>query len=87
MVAGVYYFEEKFALGEQLNMDTQYCNVLVPAGPGRTACAAYYASTGGVAATGAGTAAVWAGAEPAQQTHNASGTACRRLGITATRRR
>jgi iron complex outermembrane receptor protein len=51
MVAGVYYFEEKFVLGEQLNMDTQYCNVLVPAGPGRTACAAYYASTGGVAAT------------------------------------
>lgn len=51
MVAGVYYFEEKFAIGEQLNMDTQYCNVLVPAGPGRTACAAYYASTGGVAAT------------------------------------
>ncbi|ALH82511.1 hypothetical protein AN936_19745 [Sphingopyxis macrogoltabida] len=51
MVAGLYYFEEKFALGEQLNMDTQYCNVLVPAGPGRTACAAYYASTGGVAAT------------------------------------
>jgi len=51
MVAGLYYFEEKFALGEQLNMDTQYCNILVPAGPGRTACAAYYASTGGVAAT------------------------------------
>lgn len=51
MVAGLYSFEEKFALGEQLNMDTQYCNVLVPAGPGRTACAAYYASTGGVAAT------------------------------------
>lgn len=51
MVAGLYYFEEKFALGEQLNMDTQYCNVLVPAGPGRTACAAYYASTGGIAAT------------------------------------
>jgi iron complex outermembrane receptor protein len=51
MVAGVYYFEEKFALGEQLNMDSQFCNILVPAGPGRTACAAYYASTGGVAAT------------------------------------
>ncbi len=32
-------------------MDTQYCNVLVPAGPGRTACAAYLASTAGVAAT------------------------------------
>lgn len=51
MVAGVYYFEEKFALGEQLNMDTQFCNVLVPAGPGRTACAAYFASTGGGVAT------------------------------------
>ncbi|WP_150292840.1 TonB-dependent receptor [Sphingobium estronivorans] len=51
MVAGLYYFEEKFALGEQLNLASQYCNVLVPAGPGRTACAAYYASTGGTAAT------------------------------------
>ena len=51
MVAGVYYFQEKFGLGEQLNMDSQFCNILVPAGPGRTACAAYYASTGGIAAT------------------------------------
>ncbi|HMO74520.1 MAG TPA: TonB-dependent receptor [Sphingopyxis sp.] len=51
MVAGLYYFEEKFSLGEQLNMDSQYCNVLVPAGPGRAACTDYLNSTGGVAAT------------------------------------
>lgn len=51
MVAGAYYFEEDFGLGEQLNMGNGFCGVLVPAGPGRTACSAYYASTGGVAAT------------------------------------
>ena len=51
MVAGVYYFEEDFDLGEELNMDSQFCNVLVPAGPGRTACTAYLGSTGGIAAT------------------------------------
>ncbi len=51
MVAGLYYFEEDFALSEELNLGSQFCNVLVPAGPGRTACTAYLASTGGVAAT------------------------------------
>lgn len=51
MVAGLYYFQEDFALSEELNMGSQFCNVLVPAGPGRTACAAYYATNGGVAAT------------------------------------
>ncbi len=51
MVAGLYYFSEDFGLGEILNMGTQFCNVLVPAGGARTACTAYYASTGGVAAT------------------------------------
>jgi iron complex outermembrane recepter protein len=51
MVAGVYYFEEDFGLGEILNLGTSFCNVLVPAGPGRTACNAYNTSTGGLAAT------------------------------------
>jgi len=51
MVAGAYYFEEDFALSELLNMGSSFCGVLVPAGPGRTACAGYYAGTGGVAAT------------------------------------
>jgi iron complex outermembrane receptor protein len=51
MVAGAYYFEEDFALGELLNMGSSFCGVLVPAGPGRTACSAYYATNNGVAAT------------------------------------
>ncbi|HEY5710517.1 MAG TPA: TonB-dependent receptor [Allosphingosinicella sp.] len=51
MVAGLYYFEEDFALSEVLNLGSSFCNVLVPAGPGRTACTGYYNSTGGIAAT------------------------------------
>ncbi|UVO54734.1 TonB-dependent receptor [Sphingomonas sp. SUN039] len=51
MVAGVYYFNEDFRLDELLNMGTNYCGVLVPAGAARTACAAYYATANGVAAT------------------------------------
>ncbi|GAO53487.1 hypothetical protein NMD1_00493 [Novosphingobium sp. MD-1] len=51
MVAGVYYFEEDFALAEELNMGTAFCGVLVPAGPARTACATYYAVNNGIAAT------------------------------------
>ena len=51
MVAGAYYFEEDFALGEQLNMGSSFCNLLVPAGAARTACGNYYSATGGVAAT------------------------------------
>jgi iron complex outermembrane recepter protein len=51
MVAGVYYFEEDFGLSEVLNLGTSFCNVLVPAGPGRTACNTYRASTGGIGAT------------------------------------
>ncbi|WP_332812392.1 TonB-dependent receptor [Sphingomonas sp.] len=51
MVAGLYYFQEDFALSEQLNLGTSFCGVLVPAGPARTACAAYYAVNQGVAAT------------------------------------
>lgn len=51
MVAGLYYFEEDFALSEVLNMGSSFCNVLVPAGAGRTACSGYLATTGGVGAT------------------------------------
>jgi iron complex outermembrane recepter protein len=52
MVAGVYYFEEDFALREVLNLGSSFCNVLVnPAGPVRDACNAYRTSTGGLAAT------------------------------------
>ncbi len=51
MVAGLYYFAEDFGLGEQLNLGSNFCGVLVPAGPGRTACNNFVATTGGVAAT------------------------------------
>lgn len=51
MVAGLYYFEEDFTLSEVLNLGSSFCNVLVPAGPGRTACNNYYTTTGGVGAT------------------------------------
>jgi iron complex outermembrane recepter protein len=51
MVAGLYYFQEDFGLSEQLNMGANFCNVLVPAGPGRTACNTYLTTTGGVSAT------------------------------------
>jgi iron complex outermembrane receptor protein len=53
MVAGLYYFSEDFKLGEQLNMGSAYCGtVLRTASAGvQGACATYYATTGGVAAT------------------------------------
>ncbi|MBS0482892.1 MAG: TonB-dependent receptor [Proteobacteria bacterium] len=51
MVAGAYFFEEDFNLGEQLNMGSSFCGILVPAGAARTACGTYYAAAGGVAAT------------------------------------
>lgn len=51
MVAGLYYFQEDFKLSEELNMESQFCNVLVPVGAARTACNNYYTSTGGIAAT------------------------------------
>ncbi|MCR5870154.1 TonB-dependent receptor plug domain-containing protein [Sphingomonas sp. J344] len=34
MVAGLYFFQEDFALSEVLNLGSSFCNVLVPAGPG-----------------------------------------------------
>ena len=51
MVAGLYYYSEKYRLDEQLNLNAQYCNVLVPAGATRAACNTYLASTGGITAT------------------------------------
>ena len=51
MVAGAYYFAEDFKLGEQLNLGSSFCGVLVPAGPARTACGAYYATAQGAKAT------------------------------------
>lgn len=51
MVAGLYYFSEDFGLSEELNLGASFCNVLVPAGPGRTACNGFLTTTGGTAAT------------------------------------
>lgn len=51
MVAGAYYFTEDFALSEVLNMGSAFCGTLVPAGPGRDACTAYYNTKQGVGAT------------------------------------
>jgi iron complex outermembrane receptor protein len=51
LVAGIYYFHETYHQGERLDLNSQYCNKLVPAGAARTACNAYLASTGGINAT------------------------------------
>lgn len=51
LVAGLYYFHENYRLDEQLHMNSQYCNVLVAAGPGRTACNSFLTSNGGHNAT------------------------------------
>lgn len=51
MVAGLYYSHEKYSQGENLHLNSQYCNKLVPAGPGRTLCNAFLASPGGENAT------------------------------------
>lgn len=51
MVAGAYYFAEDFALSEVLNMGSAFCGTLVPAGPGRDACGAYYITRKGAGAT------------------------------------
>lgn len=51
MVAGLYYYSEKYRLDEQLHLNAQYCNTLVPAGAQRTACNSYLATTGGINAT------------------------------------
>ncbi|HEY5720861.1 MAG TPA: TonB-dependent receptor [Allosphingosinicella sp.] len=46
-VAGLYFFSEDYRLDEQLHMNSQYCNALVPAGPGRTACNGFLTANGG----------------------------------------
>jgi iron complex outermembrane receptor protein len=51
MVAGLYYFHEKYEQGEVLNMNSQFCNKLVPAGAARTACNGFLTATGGLNAT------------------------------------
>ena len=53
MVAGLYYFHEKYRQGENLHMNAQFCNVLVRpvGGVGNTLCNGFLASTGGTDAT------------------------------------
>ena len=51
MVAGLYYSHEKYSQGEVLDLNAQFCNKLVPAGPGRTACNNFLISPGGENAT------------------------------------
>lgn len=53
MVAGLYYYYEKYELGEKLQLNSQFCNVLTPAAF-RPACNAYLAATGGTDATDQG---------------------------------
>ena len=51
MVGGLYYSHEKYSQGENLDLNSQFCNKLVPLGPGRTACNNFLVSTGGEDAT------------------------------------
>jgi len=51
MVAGVYYSHEKYSQGEILDLNSQFCNKLVPAGAGRTACNGFLVTPGGENAT------------------------------------
>lgn len=51
LVAGLYYFEEDYSLGEQFHLNSQFCNTLVPAGASRTACADYLTINNGRKAT------------------------------------
>ncbi len=50
-VAGLYYFSEDYTIDERLQLGSQFCNVLVPAGATRTACNTSLAAGGGVNAT------------------------------------
>ena len=47
LVAGLYYFGEKYELEEHLHMNAQYCNALVAKGPVRNACNGFLTSNGG----------------------------------------
>ena len=51
LVAGLYFFNEDYRLDEQLHMNSQFCNVLTPAGPVRTACNGFLTTNGGQNAT------------------------------------
>ena len=58
LVAGLYYFHEKYRQGENLHMNAQFCNLLVPVTgpppgslPLRAMCNAFRTSTGGTDAT------------------------------------
>jgi iron complex outermembrane receptor protein len=55
LVAGLYYFHEKYEQGERLHMNERFCNVLVPVPPMpqavQNACNAFRTATGGIDAT------------------------------------
>ena len=51
LTAGLYYFSEDYRLDEQLQMNSLYCNVIIPAGPGRVACNNFLTTNGGHDAT------------------------------------
>ena len=50
LVAGLYYFNEKYRLDEEFQLNAQFCDALAPV-PFRPACRAYLAGTGGIDAT------------------------------------
>ena len=50
-VAGLYYFQEDYTLGERLHFAGEFCNALVPEGELRDACNDTLAAGGGVDAT------------------------------------
>lgn len=51
LVAGLYYFDEEYRLGEVLNLGSRFCNTLLPAGAARDGCNAFQTTTGGANAT------------------------------------
>ena len=51
LVAGLYYFQEDYSQGERLHMNSEFCNKLVPLGPGRTMCNTFLTTVGGTNAT------------------------------------
>ena len=51
LVAGLYYFQEDYSQGERLHMNAEFCNKLVPLGPGRTMCNTFLTTVGGTNAT------------------------------------
>ncbi len=50
-VGGLYYFQEKYRLDEQLNMGAQFCNLLVAVAAQRAACNTFLTTNGGQNAT------------------------------------